>query len=323
MWLGNKILEFAFNLHNDETVRLHQGEDMNNFQGEPTRVLENQHVSLEFLANSARIVRFSPQGKNNLFVEMKRLPVSTPYGDFYFRGGHRLWHSPENMPRTYMPDNEGASIADVPNGVRIEMPPEPWTHIVKIIEIALNPERPQVIVRHELRNEGAWTVELAPWALTMFRQGGIAIFPQPVGNSDEAGLLSNRRFSIWPYTQINDARMLLRDDFIIVQATPSLPPLKFGYFNPHGWMGYWLNGNLFTKRFDAQEDAEYPDHGCNVESYCNDQFIELESLGKLTQLASGQTVQHNELWEVYDSLDVPFIPVEIQRLITETQLDRP
>ena len=101
---------------------------MSDFQGEPTRVLENQHIRLECLLNSARIVRFSPQGKTNIFAELKKLPVSTPYGDFHFRGGHRLWHAPENMPRTYMPDNEGASISDVPNGVRIEMPPEPWTH---------------------------------------------------------------------------------------------------------------------------------------------------------------------------------------------------
>jgi hypothetical protein len=222
------------------------------------------------------------------------------------------------MPRTYIPDNDGAMLSDVPNGVRIEMPPEPWTHIAKAIEIALNPEKPQVILRHELRNEGAWTVELAPWALTMFKQGGIGIFPQPLGNVDDSGLLANRRFSLWPYTKIDDKRLILRDDFLLVQATPGLPPLKFGYFNPHGWMGYWLDGLLFTKRFDAQGDAKYPDHGCNVESYCNDEFIELESLGKLDVIAPGQTVFHNELWELHRTLDVPFIPIEIQQLIAET-----
>ena len=285
---------------------------MSDFHGEPTQILENQYLKLEYLVNSARIVRFSPQGKKNMFAELKKLPVQTPYGDFYFRGGHRLWHAPENMPRTYIPDNEGALINELPNGVRIEMPPEPWTHIAKIIEVTLNPEKPQVIVRHELRNEGAWSAELAPWALTMFRQGGIAIFPQPVGNVDDAGLLANRRFSLWPYAKMNDSRLSTRDDFLLVQATPGLPPLKFGYFNPHGWVGYWLDDDLFIKRFDAQENEIYPDHGCNVESYCNDEFIELESLGKLTVIAPGQTVFHNELWELHRTLDVPFIPNEIQ-----------
>lgn len=290
---------------------------MNDFQGEPTYILENEHVKLEYLANSARIVRFYPLSRENIFAEMKRVPVSTPYGDFYFRGGHRLWHAPEHMPRTYIPDNEGATISDIPNGIRIEMPPEPWTHIAKAIEIELNLEKPQVILRHELRNDGAWAVEFAPWALTMFKQGGIGIFPQPVGNVDDAGLLSNRRLSIWPYTEIKDPRLILRDDFLLVRATPSLPPLKFGYFNSHGWIGYWIDGVLFVKRFDVANDAQYPDNGCNVESYCNDKFIELETLGELTRVAPGQTVFHNELWEIYETLDVPFVPTEIKDLISE------
>lgn len=290
---------------------------MGDFQGERTRVLENQHVKLEYLENTARIVRLIPYGRENIFVEMERTPVSTTYGDFYFRGGHRLWHAPENMPRTYMPDNEGALVSDIPNGVRIEMPPEPWTHIVKAIEIELNPERPQVILRHELRNEGPWEVEFAPWALTMFKQGGIGIFPQPVGNVDEAGLLANRRMSIWPYTEIRDSRLILRDDYLLVRAAPGLPPLKFGYFNPYGWIGYWNGGVLFVKRFDAQDNVRYPDNGCNVESYCNDKFIELESLGELMIVAPEQTIFHNELWELHETLNVTFIPSEISELISE------
>ncbi len=46
-------------------------------------------------------------------------------------------------------------------------------------------------------------------------------------------------------------------------------------------MGYWIDGALFVKRFDAQADVKYPDNGCNVESYCNHEFIELEFLENL------------------------------------------
>lgn len=290
---------------------------MSDLRDEPTLVLENEHMKLEYLTNSARIVRFYPPGKNNLFAELKHPRVSTPYGDFHFRGGHRLWHAPESMPRTYIPDNEGATISDIPDGVRIEMQPEPWTHIAKAIEIELSPDKPQVILRHELRNEGAWAVEFAPWALTMFKLGGIGIFPQPVGNVDEAGLLPNRRLSLWPYTELEDPRFILRDDYVFVQATLSLPPLKFGYFNPHGWMGYWIEDAFFVKRIDVQGDARYPDNGCNVESYCNEAFIELESLGELATVEPGQTVTHNELWELYDTLDVPFIPTEVREFISK------
>lgn len=285
-------------------------------QREPTRVLENEHIKLEYLVNSARILQFSLAGRENIFAELSRKePISTRFGEFYFRGGHRLWHAPEHMPRTYIPDNEGAEISAIPNGVRIEMPPEQWTNIVKAIEIELNPEKPQVVVRHELRNESPWAVRFAPWALTMLRQGGVGIFPQPTGNVDEDGLLPNRQLSLWPYTHIDDPRLVLRDDFILVRATPSLSPLKFGYFNPHGWIAYWLAGVLFVKRFEAKGDIEYPDYGCNVESYSNDEFIELETFGELSQVDPGQTVFHNELWELHETIDVPFIPIEIQKFI--------
>jgi hypothetical protein len=288
---------------------------MSDFHGEPTRVLENQFIHLEYLAHSARIVRFALKGKTNLFADLGLTPVQTPYGNFYFRGGHRLWHAPEAKPRTYIPDNEGALVNDIPNGVRIQMPTEAWTHIAKSIEIELNPDQPQVILRHELRNDGPWAAEFSPWALTMFRLGGVAIFPQPVGNTDEAGLLSNRLLVIWPYTQLGDPRLHLRDDLILIHAVPTLPPIKFGYLNPHGWMAYWLDGVLFVKRFNVQLDVPYPDHGCNAESYCNNQFVELETLGPLTKLEPGTSVLHAETWEVYTELVPDLIPPEIQKII--------
>ena len=283
----------------------------NNFNGRPTHILENKFVRIETLATSARIVRLIPSGKANLFANLGNESATTPYGDFYFHGGHRFWHAPEAMPRTYIPDNDGATLSEIPGGVRIDQPTEPWTFIAKSMEIRLNPDRPQVIIRHEMRNEGSWSVELAPWALTMLRQGGVAILPQPQGNTDAAGLLANRLLAIWPYTQINDPRLILRDDCILIKADPALPPIKIGYFNPLGWQAYWIDGLLFVKRFDAIPTASYPDGGCNTESYCNNKFIELESLGPLTTLAPGATLVHNETWELYDSLEQSFIPAEV------------
>jgi len=86
---------------------------MFDFHGEPTRILENQFTKLEYLAHSARIVRFSPKGRGNLFTDLGLSLVETPYRNFYFRGGHRLWHSSEAMPRTYIPDNEGAMVIEI------------------------------------------------------------------------------------------------------------------------------------------------------------------------------------------------------------------
>jgi hypothetical protein len=55
-----------------------------------------------------RIVRQSERF-DNLFANLGNEGLTTPYGEFHFRGGHRLWHSPEAMPRTYIPDVQGVS----------------------------------------------------------------------------------------------------------------------------------------------------------------------------------------------------------------------
>lgn len=290
------------------------------FHGNPTGIIENEHVRLEYLSLAPRIVCLNLKGSENLFADLGNEGLTTPYGDFHFRGGHRLWHSPESMPRTYIPDVQGVSITDIPGGVRIDQPAEPWTHIAKSIEIRLNPGRPQVIVEHELKNEGAWAVEFAPWALTMFRLGGVAILPQPVGNADPAGLLANRQLSIWPYTKVDDHRLILRDDCILIKADPKVTsdssPVKVGYFNPQGWMAYWLDGVLFVKRFDPVAGVPLPDGGCNTESYCNHKFLELETLGPLVTLPPETTITHTETWELYASLDQPFIPEAIRSVIS-------
>jgi hypothetical protein len=284
---------------------------MGDFHGEPTGVLDNGSLQLEYLENSPRIVRLTPQGKENLFADLGKAALATPYGDFLFRGGHRLWYAPEEFPRTYYPDNGGSVVETITNGVRISQPVEEATSVEKSIEIVLDPKAPKVELRHRLRNAGSAAVELAPWALSMMRLGGVAIIPQPPG--DKEAKLPNRHIVIWPYTEIHDPRLELGDDFILVRADAKLPALKFGCMSPQGWLGYWLNTVFFVKRFDPpQANMTYPDFGCNIEIYCNDQFIELETLGPLVNLEPGATVSHSEVWEVYDTLVLDWMPTELQ-----------
>lgn len=78
----------------------------------------------------------------------------------------------------------------------LEAQTEPGTGIRKRIEIHLSPDKPSVTLTHTLINDGLWTVELAPWAITQFRLGERVILPLPVGNVDAAGLLHNRQLSL-------------------------------------------------------------------------------------------------------------------------------
>jgi hypothetical protein len=275
--------------------------------------LKNDFLQIEYLTNSLRITGLIPAGKTNLLADLGHLPpISTAYGDFYFHGGHRLWHSPEAMPRTYIPDTGDLTITSIPNGVLMEGRTEPGTGICKRMEIRLAVDKPSVMLTHTLINDGMWPVELAPWAISQFRLGGTVILPMPVGNVDASGLLPNRQISLWPYARINDPRLKLGDEFVLFKTEGLLPPFKIGYFNPHGWMAYWLDGVLFRKTFEAQTTSTYPDHNCNAEMYCNDQFVELESLGALSVLKPGEFSVHMETWDLFDSLDQPFLPAGIE-----------
>lgn len=278
------------------------------------RILKNDFLQIECLTGPLRVIGLRPAGKPDMLADLTDLPpVSTPYGDFYFRGGHRLWHSPEAMPRTYIPDAAVLTITDLPDGLLLEAQAEPGTGIRKRIEIRMASGKPSVTLIHTLINDGLWAIELAPWAITQFRLGGTVILPMPVGNADPAGLLPNRQLSLWPYARINDPRLKLDDAFVLFKADALLPPFKLGYLNPHGWIAYWLDGVLFRKTFDAHTGLSHPDNNCNAEMYCNDRFVELESLGPLVTLPPGASAIHVETWDVYDGIDS--LAEELQRLL--------
>ena len=61
-----------------------------------TRTLKNDFVQIDYLTDALRIMGLTPAGGTNLLAHIPDFhPVPTPYGEFHFRGGHRLWHAPE------------------------------------------------------------------------------------------------------------------------------------------------------------------------------------------------------------------------------------
>lgn len=288
-----------------------------NFHGMATQTLENEHVRLDYLVEAGpRLVRFSPAGSSlNLLVDVFGFKVPTPYGEYSFLGGHRLWQAPESLSQTYTPDLTGLRVVPVPRGVCLLLPADPHTGIAKSLELQLSPDRPAVTLQHTLTNGGTETVRLAPWAITQLRLGGVGILPLLPGPSDPDGLLPNRQITCWPYTSLRDTRLVMENEAILVRGVGSLPPLKIGTRNPAGWLGYWLEGILFIKRFTFEPVGLYPDFGCNAEVYCGDKFQELESLGPLEDLAPGHSIHHGETWELYPDWDQPFLPEAVRALL--------
>jgi hypothetical protein len=249
-----------------------------------------------------RIVRFGFENDVNEF-NLDPKTIGLKGGDEYrYYGGHRLWHSPEDRKRTYVPDNDEVDWHEIENGVRLIQKPEKWVNTQKQIDIILNPDESRVRLIHRITNLGAWPIELSAWTITVLNTEGIEIIPQPNKDTD---LLPNRQIVLWPYSKMNDKRVYWGEKYIALKQDPNnKAPFKLGINNQEGWAAYARGGHLFVKRYYPQHDATYPDFGVSFETYTNDWMLEIETLSPFTKLQLGETVEHVEEWELYNNVNV-------------------
>jgi hypothetical protein len=265
-----------------------------------------------------RILSLRFAGSENLFAELPDFVTDCPgTGTFHFYGGHRLWHAPEEPARTYLPDDEPVDIFPLDNGLEITQQTEPKTGLQKSIEIQLTADSAQVTLTHRIANHGLWDVTCSPWAITQFKTGGTAIFPQI---KTDTGILPNRSLTLWPYTDMTNPNVHWGSNYILVQAKMT-SPFKIGFPNPRGWQAYWLNGTLFVKRAEYKANAEYYDWGGSTESYCNNKFIELETLAPITTIPPGGTATHVETWDLYKDIECPQSEGDAQALAGKLGLE--
>jgi hypothetical protein len=232
--------------------------------------------------------------EENLFAVLPDTGVKTPDGFWHIYGGHRLWSSPESMPRSYSMDDTQVRIQSRKGRVKIYGNPETQNNIQKSIEIHPAGESTIEVV-HQIKNIGRWPVKLACWALSVMKPGGFAIIPVKAGGE---GLLPDRHLTLWPYTDLSDRRLVMEKDFIFLkQDVKSKNPIKIGAISFPRWTAYWVDGLLFIKRF-VQLKGEYPDFGCSVEAYTNSEMLELETVGILKNLDPGSAAEHKEIWTV-------------------------
>ncbi len=154
-------------------------------------------------------------------------------------------------------------------------------------------------------------------------KGGTAIFPQEPYQSHDVALLPVRPVVLWAYTNMKDPRWMWGERyFTLRQDTNMKEPQKVGIGNRQGWAAYAHNGALFLKRFDYDPAKTYPDFGCNNETFTNDVFLELETLGSLERVQPGQTITHTEHWWLFKNVDLgngeAGLAAALQPLLTQT-----
>ncbi len=263
-----------------------------------------------------RIIKFGFFGEENQFKEYDDMVGTTGGDKWRIYGGHRLWHAPEVMPRTYFPDNSPVKLEQHNDFVRIIQPVETSTGVQKEMEIRLSPNEAHVEIIHRLRNMNPWAVELAPWALSVMSQGGVAIIPLPPRGSHPEHLQPTSTITLWAFTNMKDPRWTWGEKYVMLHQDPAKEkPQKVGLMVKDGWAAYARNGYLFVKKFNYVENARYPDFGCSFETFTNADMLELETLGPLTSIELGATIEHIEHWFLFRNVQVPENDADVDKYL--------
>jgi hypothetical protein len=122
---------------------------------------------------------------------------------------------------------------------------------------------------------------------------------------------------MWAYTDLSDPRWTFTSKYLVLRQDPQIAaPQKIGLFNPDTWAAYLLGDDLFLKRSTADPSKRYPDFGCSLETFTNAEMLELETLGPLTDLDSGKSIEHRETWTLRRGAKiVKWTDAELDRLL--------
>jgi hypothetical protein len=262
-----------------------------------------------------RVIRYGFIGGQNLFKEYPEQMGGVGEEKFQLRGGDRVWKAPEDPVATWAPDNVPVEIHTTATGLVAREPVEPLTGLQKEIEVSMAPSGTGVTISHRIANRSLFALEFAPWALTMMAQGGVAVTGFPPRGHHPANLEATNPLVMWAYTNLADPRWTFTRKYMALRQDPNNHDAqKLGLFNADTWAVYLLNGEAFVKSAQANPAAMYPDFGCSFETFTNNEFLEMETLGPLAKVSPGHVAEQVEHWSLHKGVSV--------RELSDAELDR-
>ncbi|WP_294476256.1 hypothetical protein [uncultured Ruminococcus sp.] len=255
-------------------------------------------VTIEF---GPRVIYFARKGRKNVMLEDREGLFTVDvegYGTWRNRGGHRLWVAPELLPETYYPDNAPVAYKAVGDTVTFTPPVTPFAKQLETV-IKLDADKAVAEVTQRITNVGDKEADFALWSITGLTDGGTAVIPMCTRKS---GYLPNRVMSLWDYSDINDPRFKLTNEYARIRQDKFLPSaFKAGFNVEDGFAAYAVNEQIFVKCFGDYQFVEYPDYSCNFEMYTNHKFLECEILGEKRKYQPGETTEVRETWHLLDN----------------------
>ena len=297
-------IALAFSLGAMAAVKI----EKTNYKGWPNSYrISNGEVEVVVTSDiGPRVIRYAFPGGQNLFKEFTEGLGKSGEATWQLRGGHRIWIAPEDAVRTYAPDNGPVHISIKGDVLEATEPTEPLTGLEKQITVKMASGGTGVEVLHRIRNTTQKTIELAPWALTMMAQGGAGIHGFPPRGTHPQVLAPSNPLVMFAFTDLTDKRWQFTKKYLILRQDPNNhgQPQKLGSFNAHTWAAYLLGSDLFIKHYEADPKRTYPDFNASFETFTNADFLEQETLGPMTKLAPGASVDHIERWTLHKNVHI-------------------
>jgi hypothetical protein len=265
-----------------------------------------------------RVIRFGFVGGQNVFKEFADQLGKTGEKQWAARGGHRIWIAPEHVKDTYALDNAPVKVDIKGDTVTLTQPVEPETGLEKQIIVKLASSGTNVDVLHRLTNRGKTPREFAPWALTMMAPGGHGITGFPPRGTHPEQLAPTNPLVMWAFSNVADPRWKFTKKYMVLRQDPKNTgqPQKLGHFNADTWGAYSLGTDLFVKKYKADPAKRYTDMGCSYETFTNQDFLELETLGPLATVKPGDSVEHTERWSLHRNVKLSsFTDEELDRAL--------
>src|SRR5687768_17322950 len=156
----------------------------------PFASIENEFLRVDYLSTlGPRVIRlYAKKAEVDLFAKTPDVHWSTPHGEYYLHGGHRLWTAPEDPFYTCLEDN----VNVIPEEDKVTLRSDvDVSGLEKEISFELDENCLRLV--HRVTWHGSEPSELAPWAITQMQLGGTAILPQSLSE----GLQPNRNLVFW------------------------------------------------------------------------------------------------------------------------------
>ena len=245
-----------------------------------------------------RVISCGFTGGANLFKNFEDQMGGKGEAEWMIRGGSRIWIGPEDRIASYAPDNSPVRIEIKGDRLVATAAVEPAVGVQKQMVIQLDGPRAEVV--HRIRNAGLLPVEFAVWILTVMAPGGVAVTGFPPRGTHPEDLAPSNPLIMWPFTDLSDPRWRFLHKYLILRQDSAMSsPQKIGHFNPNTWGAYFLNGDLFIKRYKADPSGRYPDFGSSFQTFTNEAMLELETMGPLSRVRPGEWIEHIETWELH------------------------